>query len=132
MSAIELTAVLLAVVALVTVAILALVCARLVSITRELRRALDEVTRTVAPAAIDLRDAADRASGQVDRLDDLVRTTGHITETVDTATQVTFRALANPVIKGAAIASGTSRAARRLRGRESGRDGGREPGQGTG
>jgi endonuclease III len=91
------------------------VCWRLLAAMRELREAVATFERTATAGAEDLAAAARDAGRQVDRLDDLIRTTGHITDTVDTATQATFRALSSPVIKTAAIASGTSRAAKRLR-----------------
>jgi hypothetical protein len=123
MSAIDLAALILAAVALAAVAALALVCARLVRVVGELRDATAEFEASALPAAHELEAAAQSASTQVDRLDDLIRTTGNITSTVDNATQATFKALSNPVIKGAAIASGTSRAAKRLRGGSSQRRG---------
>jgi ABC-type transporter Mla subunit MlaD len=114
-TATELSAVLLGVVALAAVAVLAVVTARLWRLCGELSRLVDEI-RTTTPAAVaDLTDAAQRASRQVDRLEDLIHVTGEIADRVDTATGVTFRALSNPVIKGAAITRGTTRAARRLR-----------------
>jgi hypothetical protein len=116
-SAADLAAVILAAVALVATAALAVVCARLARLGRELTAAVEAV-RDVVPAAADqLAESADRAGRQVDRLESVIRTTGAIADTVDTATQATFRVLSNPVIKGAALASGTGRAARRLRGR---------------
>lgn len=117
MSATELAAVMLAMVALVATAALAVVCGRLVRLTRSLQATLDEVRADMPAATSELADAAARAARQVDRLEDLIHTTASITEKVDTATQATFRVLSNPVIKGAALASGTGRAARRLRGR---------------
>lgn len=117
MDAVDLAAILLAVVALVATAALAVVCTRLHRVTQELAAAVDTVRDTVPAAAAELSDAADRAGRQVDRLEAVIHTTGAVVETVDTATQATFRVLSNPVIKGAAIASGTGRAARRLRGR---------------
>jgi ABC-type transporter Mla subunit MlaD len=120
--AVDLAAVLLAVVALGATAALAVVCARLVRLVRTLEDTVAEVRATVPPAAAELGDAARRAGDQVDRLEGLIRTTGSIADTVDTATQATFRVLSNPVIKGAAIASGTGRAARRLRGRDERRE----------
>src|SRR6476661_970418 len=107
MDAVDLAAILLAVVALAATAALAVVCTRLARVTRELTTAVDEVRTVVPPAARDLSDAADRAGRQVDRLEAVIHTTGAIADTVDTATQATFRVLSNPVIKGAAIASGT-------------------------
>jgi hypothetical protein len=40
-----------------------------------------------------------------------------VTGTVDSASRLAYIAMANPVIKGVAFASGTAKAARRLRGR---------------
>jgi hypothetical protein len=115
MTGLDLAAIILAVVALVAVAALAIVCARLVTVTRELRAAVDDFDRTATAGAEQLAASGREAARQVDRLDDLIRTTGHVTDTVDAATQATLRALSNPVIKTAALASGTSRAAKRLR-----------------
>ena len=114
MTASDLAAVLLGIVALVAVAALALVSVRLSRLTRELAQTLDQMREVTPRATIDLSAAADRAARQVDRLEDIIYTTGSIADRVDTATQVTFKALASPVIKGAAITRGTTRAARRL------------------
>jgi hypothetical protein len=116
-SASDLVAVILAAVALVAVAALAVVCARLARLGRELAATVDTLAATVPAATAELADAARQAGDQVDRLEALIRTGGSIAETVDTATHATLRAISTPVIKGAALASGTSRAARRLRGR---------------
>ncbi len=68
------------------------------------------------PAVEELRVAAHHAVAEVDRIDALVELAGSIGERVDTATEATYRALTSPVIKGVALASGTRRAAQRLRG----------------
>lgn len=117
MTAAELAAVICALVAVVATAALALVCARLVRVTNELRAAVVRFDEVAVPAAERLETAADGASRQVDRLDDIIRHTGNVTGTADAATQAAFRVLSNPVIKTAAAASGTGRAVRRLRGR---------------
>jgi len=116
MSAIDLAAVILAAVALVSVAALAVVCARLARLGRELTSTVEALSASVPDAVGELVAAAHQAGEQVDRLEGLIRTTGAIAQTVDTATHATLRAISSPVIKGAALASGTSRAARRLRG----------------
>lgn len=120
MSATDLAALILAAVAIAAVVVLSVVCVRLAGLVRSLRAAVDDVVATLPPASAELTEAAARAAGQVDRLEALIRTTASITETVDTATQATFRVLANPLIKGAALASGTGSVARRLRGRPTG------------
>ncbi len=117
MSAADLVAVILAVVALGAVAALAVVCTRLARLAADLQATIATIQEIVPAAVDDLVDASERAGTQVDRLEGVIRTTGSIADTVDTATQVTMRALSNPVIKGAALATGTSKAARRLRGR---------------
>jgi hypothetical protein len=78
-------------------------------------------TETV-PVIDDLRDTVDVANHEIERLDRLVTTAESVTGTVDSASRLAYIAMANPVIKGVAFASGTAKAARRLRSRKS--DGG--------
>lgn len=118
MSASDLAALILAAVALVAVAALAVVCGRLARLSRELAATLQATAASLPAATDELVEAARIAGEQVDRLEGLIRTTGSIAGTVDTATHATLRAISSPVIKGAALASGTTRAARRLRGRD--------------
>ena len=61
-------------------------------------------------------------SGEVERIDDLLDVATAIGDRVDSATEVTYKALTSPVIKGVAFASGTRRAAQRLRRRRIRRD----------
>lgn len=117
MTALELATVLCAVAALGASVALALLCARVSRAARDLEAAAHAIDRVATPALEELRTAAARAVGEVDRLDDLLEVAGSIGQRVDTATEVTYRALTSPVIKGVALASGTRRAASRLRGR---------------
>ena len=71
------------------------------------------------PAVTELRAVVRTASGEVERIDDLLDVATAIGDRVDTATEATYKALTSPVIKGVAIASGTRRAAQRLRRRDS-------------
>ena len=66
----------------------------------------------------DLRDTVEAANYEIERLDRLVSTAESVTGTVDSASRLAYIAMANPVIKGVAFASGTAKAARRLRGRK--------------
>lgn len=118
MDAVDLITVLCGVLALVAAAALALVCSRLVRAVRALERATATFEDEAVPAVQQLRSAAERAVGDVDRLDDLLDVATAVGERVDTATEATYRALTSPVIKGVALASGTRRAAQRLRGRD--------------
>ena len=117
MSASDLGALILAAVALVAVAALAVVCARLARLSRELAATVEAISAQVPAAVGELVEAAHLAGDQVDRLEGLIRTGGSIADTVDTATHATLRAISGPVIKGAALATGKTRAASRLRGR---------------
>jgi len=121
MTAAELAAVICALVAVVATAALSVVCARLVRVTGDLVDAVARFDDVAGPAAERLEAAADGASRQVDRLDDLIHHAGNVSETADAATQAALRVLSNPVIKGAAVATGTGRAVRRLRGRPTSR-----------
>lgn len=98
------------------VAAMGYLTSRLAAVVADLDKATKRFNDEVIPAVERLEVSAKDASGQVDRLNDLITTTAAVTETVDQATQVTVRALSNPVIKGAAFAKGTKRAAKRLRG----------------
>jgi len=121
MSGAELAAVLCGIVALGATAALAVVCVRLERSVKEMRGLVEAGEQRLVAAAEEAADAATRAAGQVDRLERLIDTAEGVSEKADAA----LRVLTNPVIKGAAAASGTRQAARRLRSRrpdDSGRD----------
>jgi hypothetical protein len=118
MDALDLVTVVVAVLALGLCATAAVVSARLLRAARDLEAATAAFTDHALPAIEELRTAAHDARGQVDRVDALVEVAGAIGDRVDTATEATYRALTSPVIKGVALASGTRRAAQRLRGRD--------------
>jgi hypothetical protein len=105
MSATDLAAVIVAGCSVVAVVLLAVA---LVSLLRTLR-ALREVATVLRTEA---------ANYEIMRLDGLVTTAESVTGTVDSASRLAYIAMANPVIKGVAFASGTAKAARRLRGRK--------------
>jgi hypothetical protein len=118
MSALDLLTVLCAVLALAAAAWLGIVSARLLRAAKDLEAARDAFEAEAVPAVVDLRDAVERATGEVDRVEDLLEVAASIGDRVDTATEATYKALTSPVIKGVAIASGTRRAAQKLRGSE--------------
>ncbi len=115
MTAMELLTVICAVLALAAAATLSVLAARTLRIARELSAASRKFTDEAIPAIEELRAAARRASGEVERIDDLLEVAGSIGTRVDTATEATYRALTSPLIKGVAFAAGTRRAARRIR-----------------
>ena len=100
---------------LAAVAALAVTVVQLRQLVADLRRQVDVFNTEVGPSAAELSDAAERASLQVDRLEHLISVASSVTETMDSATAATVRVLSNPVIKTAALAKGTRKAARRLK-----------------
>ena len=115
MTALDLLTVLCAFAALAAAVCLALLSSQLWRAAQRLDAATRTFEEEATPAVQELRSAARRAVGEVDRLDDLLDVAGSIGQRVDNATEVTYRALTSPVIKGVALASGTRRAAGRLR-----------------
>ena len=116
MDALDLLTVLCGVLALGAATALTLASSRLLRAARSLEAAADAFDAAAVPAVEELRVAAHHAMGEIERIDALVELAGSIGERVDTATEATYRALTSPVIKGVALASGTRRAAQRLRG----------------
>ena len=126
MSALDLVVVLLGVVALgaaVTLTVLALRLRRLAAeveislqeLDTERRELVDLREAFAAAAFAELTETVERAGRQVDEVEALVDVANAIGGRVDSATEATYRALTSPVIKTVALASGTRRAARRLR-----------------
>lgn len=116
MTAADLLAVLLAVLALGLSVVLTILCGRVLGAARRLESAAATLERDGVGAVEQLRSLVDAATEDLEQLDQVVEVAGAIGARVDSATEVTYRALTTPVIKGVALASGTRRAARRLRG----------------
>ena len=118
MSATDLAAVIVAVASVTAVVLLTVA---LVALTRTMRAVREVATlmRTESlPVLYDLHDTVRTANEELERFDRLVTTAESVTGTVDSASRLAYLAMANPVIKGVAFASGTAKAARRLRRRE--------------
>ncbi len=118
MSASDLALVVLSVVALAAVGVLAVVSVRLTALVADLRASTESFVAQATPLLEEISRSAEGAADQVDRLDALIGTASSLTDGVDTATTATVRMLSHPVIKTAALAKGTKRAARRLRSAE--------------
>ena len=116
MSAVDLAAVLCAVLALVAAGALTLAAARMFRAAQGLADARERFDAEATPAVAELREIVASAGDEVERIDELLTVAGTIGDRVDAATEVTYRALTSPVIKGVALATGTRRVARRLRG----------------
>lgn len=117
MTATELAAVIVAVCSVATVVLLAVALASLVRTLRALREVAALMRTETAPVLDELRSTTQAANEELERFDRLVTTAESVTGTVDNASKLAYVAMANPVIKGVAFASGTAKAARRLRGR---------------
>ncbi len=115
MSAEDLLIVLCAILALAFAGVLAVLAGKALRALQKLDAAADLFVSEAVLAVQQLREAAQQASSEVDRIDDLLVVAGAIGDRVDSATDATFRALTSPVIRSVALASGTRRAAARLR-----------------
>ena len=118
MSASDLAAVIVAIASVAAVVLLAVATTALLRTLRALRDVAQLLRTETVPVLEDLRDTVDAANHEIARLDRLVTTAESVTGTVDSASRLAYIAMANPVIKGVAFASGTAKAARRLRGRK--------------
>jgi hypothetical protein len=84
----------------------------------ELRHAVAQLSTQTGPLLTDLRNSVSEARGDLQRFDRVLGSAEAISSSVEGASRVAKAALSVPVIKTVAIASGTKRAARRLRRRE--------------
>ncbi len=80
--------------------------ARLRTAAAELEAAGEAFRAAAEPLVEELSSSADRAAGEVDRVEHLLDLSTGIAERVDTTTEATYRAITTPVIKGAAFAGG--------------------------
>lgn len=115
MTATELAAVIVAVCSVAAVVLLAVALVSLIRTLRALREVAALMRTEAVPVLDDLRDTTEAANYELERFDRLVTTAESVTGTVDNASKLAYVAMANPVIKGMAFASGTAKAARRLR-----------------
>jgi len=99
------------------VAVLVLVWA-IVELRRSLevlRQSVQDMRNETLPVVAELRNAVGQATADLERVDSLLGTAESISSTVDSASRLAYLAFSNPIIKTIAFASGTGRAARRLR-----------------
>ncbi len=81
----------------------------------ELRGAVDRLAAETEPLLAEMRRSLEEARGDLDRFNRVLGSAEAISSSVEGASRVARVAFATPVIKTVAIASGTSRAARRFR-----------------
>lgn len=96
------------------IAVLA-VATRLLVVLRRVTQTLDEINAQALPLVDQLATSVTDANEELARIDRLVGSAESISATVDATSKLAYRALSAPVIKGVALGSGASRAAKRLR-----------------
>lgn len=111
----EVAAVIAAVALVVAVVALLFALASLTRTLRALRGAVEDLRRETLPVLNDLRTTVGTANAELVRIDGLLTTAESVSATVDSASRLAYLAFSNPVIKVLALATGTGRAARRLR-----------------
>jgi len=114
----EWVAVALAVVAAALAVAVVLVLGALTRTLTSLRAVVDDLNRETLSLITDLRGGAEKASADLERVEDLVVAAESVTRTVDGASRLAYMTFSNPVVKVLAFGSGLGRAGRRLRGKK--------------
>ena len=84
---------------------------------RQLGQAVEELRGETVPLVRDARVVVDQAATEMMRVGDVLESTEAVSATVDSASRLAYRALANPVVKVLAYGTGVGSALRRLFGR---------------
>lgn len=119
MDAGEAAAVVVAVSSTLALAVLVVAVASLVRTMKALRAAVEEVRAEALPVLAELRGTVATAGAELERVDGLLDTAEVVSERADSASRLAVVAVANPIIKVAAAATGAGRVARRLAQRDS-------------
>ncbi len=82
---------------------------------RALRALLTELHEQATPLVAELASAVGEAGVELERVDQLIGSAESISATMDATSRLAYKALSAPMIKTVALASGTSKAAKRLR-----------------
>jgi len=114
-SAGDLAAVVASVLSLAAVAVLTAAAFLLLRTVKDLRAVASEVRDEALPALRAATAGVVEARGEMERMDEILDAAEAVSARIDGASRVAYLALSKPVIKTAAVASGTRRAARRLR-----------------
>ena len=115
MSAADLAAVVVTIVAVAAVTALVMVLFSLQRTLVELRDAARALVDEAVPTVIYLRDTLDRADGDLDRLDSVLGTAETLSGTVESASRIANATVNTPAIKTRAALSGIRGVARGLK-----------------
>jgi hypothetical protein len=96
-------------------AALAVVLVRVLDALRDLRGAVADLDSRTGPLLRELHSSVEEARQDLTRFDRVLGSAEAISDSVEGMSRVARVALSTPVIKSVALASGTGRAARRLR-----------------
>lgn len=107
-------------VSIVAAVAIALALVTLLRTVRELRTELSQFRERSDAALVELNETVEIARADLERVDDLVGSAEALAATVDGVAKVGYLTVGKPVIKTVALAKGTSRAARRIRGTKAG------------
>lgn len=115
MSAVEITALVVAVACTVALCVLVAAVAWLARAVRALNAEVDHLRRETLVTVVALQDAVGRADAELERTDGLLDAAERVTAAAESRARLAREAFSTPVIKVLALAAGTNRAARRLR-----------------
>lgn len=115
MSATDLAALIVAIASVTAVVLMALTLASVTKTLKSVRETVELLRTETVPVIEELGDVVRSANTEIDRLGGVLGTAESIGGTVDSASRLAYLAFSNPVIKAMAVASGTTRAARRFR-----------------
>ncbi len=115
MTATELSALIVAIASVAAVVLLAVTLASITKTLRAVRETVEMVRTETVPVMSELGDAVRSANVEIERIGGVLGTAESIGGTVDSASRLAYLAFSNPMIKALALATGTSRAARRFR-----------------
>jgi predicted PurR-regulated permease PerM len=117
MSAADLAVVLVAVATLAALVLLVVTLMSVVRATRELRMTLERLQRDTLPILGSMQATVEQAGAEVERVDELLEAAVAIQQTVDSASRLTYVAMAHPLIRVVAFFRGLGRGSSRALGR---------------
>lgn len=131
MSAGDMVAVIVAVCTTTAFVLLVLGLIALQRTLRDLRAAANELREQAIPAATELRATLRQANTELDRVDGLLGNAEAVAGAVESASDLTYRAVSTPLIRAMSLGSGVGEGVRGFRARRRGRrrppDGGEQP-----
>lgn len=117
MQATDLAAIVVSIVSLVAIAGLTIAAGAIVRTMREMRGLLETLQNETLPLVSELRVTVDQAEVDLVRVEGILTSAERISNTVDAASQLTYRAISPPIIRTMSLMAGLRSGGRRLLGR---------------